>query len=201
VASDAELLTQWAKGDAAAGRAFYRRFCDALAEFVSRRVEGDAADLVQRIFLACLKARKSGTAVEQPRAFLYAIARNEIYDVLKARRRDAAMFDPAVTSLRELGPSPTSVLAADERQRMLHEALEEIPLDAQLALELYYWEDMSMQEVATVLGITKSAALNRVHRARALLRERIAERPAGTARQSTLDQLQAWPEPPPEGDR
>jgi RNA polymerase sigma factor (sigma-70 family) len=194
---DAALLRGWAEGDERSGRDFYRRHCDRLADFLARKLDGDVADLVQRVFLSCLQAVQRGSVLENPRAFLYAIARNELYDALAARHRDAVRFDPGVTSLRQLGPSPTSVLASDERQRLLHDALEQIPLDAQLALELYYWEELPMAAVATALGVTRSAALNRVHRARALLRELIEAAPASAARAATLHDLTAWPSPGP----
>jgi RNA polymerase sigma factor (sigma-70 family) len=198
---DPTLLREWAAGDERAGRDFYRRHCDRIAAFLARKFDGDVADLVQRVFLSCLQATRKGTVLDDPRAFLYAIARNELYDALAARHREAVRFDPGVTSLRQLGPSPTSVLASDERQRLLHDALERIPLDAQLALELYYFEELPMAAVATALGVTRSAALNRVHRARAALRERIEQAPATPARAETLQDLQAWAPPDPDGAR
>lgn len=192
---DPTLLREWAEGDERAGRDFYRRHCDRIADFLARKFDGDVADLVQRVFLSCLQAARKGTELEDPRAFLYAIARNELYDALAARHRDAQRFDPGVTSLRQLGPSPTSVLAHDAQQRLLHDALERIPLDAQLALELYYFEELPMAAVATALGVTRSAAINRVHRARAALRERIEEGPASETRTAALADLNAWPGP------
>jgi RNA polymerase sigma-70 factor (ECF subfamily) len=50
-----------------------------------------------------------------------------------------------------------------------------VPIDDQIALELYYWEDLGMDAVASVLGIGKSAALSRVHRARERVRERLGQ--------------------------
>lgn len=44
-------------------------------------------------------------------------------------------------------------------------------MEGQLVLELYYWEELSMAELSEVLEITRSAAINRVHRARAALRD------------------------------
>jgi RNA polymerase sigma factor (sigma-70 family) len=195
VPEDVDLLRAWAEGDAAAGKAFYRRHADRLAEFVARKIDRDAADLVQRVFLECVQAQRAGTQIEQPRAYLYAIARNALYDELSARRRHDDRIDPGVTSLRELGPSPSSRVARDERQRLLLAALEALPLDAQLALELYYWEELDMREVAQALGITRSAALNRIHRARAQLRERLAQSPASPEVERTLAHVSGWADP------
>ena len=169
--SDRELLDRWAEGDESSGRALYRRYCDAIADFFARKGAVDGADLVQRTFLKCMEARRGGTVVEHPRAFLYTIARRELFDGF-SKRRD---FDPAVTSLRDLATGPASRMARDQQVRLLLEAIQGIPIDQQIAIELYYWDGLPMVEVAEVLGITKSAAINRVHRARSQLRDALLQ--------------------------
>ncbi len=171
VPTDRELLDAWAEGDEEGGRALYKRYCDSIAAFLVRKGGTDVADLVQRTFVKCLEARRRGTVVEQPRAFLYRIARNELFDQLA--RDHGREIDPAVTSLHDLATGPASRIDRDRALDQLLEALRRIPLDQQIALELYYWEGLPMEEVAEVLGVTKSAAINRVHRARALVRERM----------------------------
>jgi RNA polymerase sigma-70 factor (ECF subfamily) len=191
VPTDRELLDAWADGDEPAGRALYKRYCDRITDFFARKAARDVADLVQRTFMKCLEARRGGTVVEQPRAFLYRIARNQLYDRLV---RDAAReIDPAVTSLHDLATGPVSRLHRHRELQRLLDALRRIPLDQQIALELYYWEGLPMSEVAEVLGVTKSAALNRVHRARALVREQMAALgvPAADA-ERTITSFEAW---------
>lgn len=166
--TDAELLDAWAEGNATAGRALYRRHCDALAKFIARKTGEDAADLVQQVFLDLLGARRGGTAIEHPRGFLFRVARNALYDRFRQGLRS---FDPAVTSLRDLATGAVSRLVRDESVRLLQEALTTLPLDQQIALELYYWESLPMAQVAEVLEVSKSAVINRVHRARKALRE------------------------------
>lgn len=176
--TDAELLDAWADGDAAAGRTLYRRHCDALTKFVARKTGDDAADLVQEVFLDLLGARKGGTEIEHPRGFLFRVARNALYDRF---RRGLRSFDPAVTSLRDLATGAVSRLVRDESTRLLQDALNTLPLDQQVALELYYWESLPMAQVAEVLEVTKSAAINRVHRARKALREAMVKAGASEA--------------------
>ncbi len=171
--SDRDLLVAWGGGDTGAGKAFYRRHAERIAEFVNRKIDGEASDLVQRAFLGCLEAVRAGRVVDNPRAFLYRVARHEIYDYWRARRRDQERFDPHVSSLRDMATSPTSHVARDQRQRRVLAVIEALPLEAQLALELYYWEGLSMREVAEALGVSRTAALSRVHRARAQVRAQL----------------------------
>ncbi len=171
--TDAELLDGWADGDAEAGRALYRRHSAALTRFVMQKLGDDAADLVQQVFVDLLGARRAGTRIEHPRGFLFRVARNALYD--RWAKDGARSFDPAVTSLRDLATGAVSRLVRNESSRLLQDAITRLPIDHQIALELYYWESLSMAEVAHVLEVTKSAAINRVHRARALLRDAMLE--------------------------
>jgi RNA polymerase sigma-70 factor (ECF subfamily) len=174
VPSDSELLSAWAAGDRAAGEAFYGRYADRVARFFTRKTPDDAADLLQRTFLKCLEACRAGTEARSPVALLFAIARNELYDRFKARLGERERFSPELTSLEDLGTGALTQLLREEQQRLLAQALARLPLDHQLALELYYWEGLAMEELTEVLGITRSAAINRIHRARAALREHLA---------------------------
>jgi RNA polymerase sigma factor (sigma-70 family) len=174
VATDAELLASWAGGDRDAGRGFYERYADRVTRFFARKIADDVVDLVQRTFLKCLEAARK-TAVDNPGALLFAIARNELYDAFRAKLGDRR-FDPEYTSLVEVGTGPATGLARREQHELLQQALARLPLDAQIALELYYWDDLAMDDVAAVLGISTSAAINRIHRARQLLREQLPGR-------------------------
>ena len=76
---------------------------------------------------------------------------------------------------------------------MLLEALRRIPLDYQIAIELYEWEGLKAVEVAEVIGIGEAALRSRVHRAKQELRaqiERIAA--SGEVLQSTLNDVDGW---------
>jgi DNA-directed RNA polymerase specialized sigma24 family protein len=98
-----------------------------------------------------------------------------------------------VTSSDELTPSPSSVLAVHQEQRLLLEALRRIPLDYQLVLELYYWEDMAAPELAQVLGLPEGTVRSRLRRARELLTHRmkvLARSP--TLLKTTLSDLEKW---------
>lgn len=194
---DSELLRRWADGDEQSGRALYRRHCDRIAGFFARKLPGasdDAADLVQRTFLKCLETQRAGTEVRNPVGLLFTVARHELFDHIRRARRDD--FDPARTSLADLGPSPTQRIARDDETRLLYAAMEGLPLDDQLALELYYWEGLPMGEVARALEITRSAAINRIHRARKALRAAIEAGPATPAtRRVSLATVDGLPDP------
>jgi len=66
-------------------------------------------------------------------------------------------------------------VARRREHQLLLTALRAIPLDLQVALELYYWEQLDGAELAEVLGIPEGTARSRLRRAREAIAEKIAE--------------------------
>ena len=93
-------------------------------------------------------------------------------------------------SAEALVPSPTGLLAKRQDERMLLVALRRIPLDLQIALELYYWEGMRTADVGAVLGIGASTTTTRLARARQLLGAELSS--LGKSDVSTQGDLEAW---------
>ena len=114
-------------------------------------------------------------------------------DARKTADRTTDEPDFAEISLDDLSPSPSAVIAVHEEQRLLLEALRRIPLDCQVVLELYYWEDMVAPELAEVLGIPEGTARSRLRRARELLNQKmrlLARSPS--LLKTTLSDLEHW---------
>ena len=71
-------------------------------------------------------------------------------------------------------PDPLAWLLADERRKLLRQALAQLaPRDAEILL-LKYTEDWSYHQIARQLGVSHSAVETRLHRARARLRLELA---------------------------
>ncbi len=190
-ASDLDLLERWRSGDVRAGNELFERHFDAVYRFFVHKAESDATDLVQRTFLACTEARDRFRGASSFRTFLFAIARNELLAFYRRRRSDA--LDPAASSVADLSPSPSTMLARRREHRLLLEALRAIPVDLQIAIELHYWEQMSAVELGEVLGVPVGTAKSRLRRAREQLTEAMArlESDAGQL-ETTLANLDHW---------
>src|SRR5262245_44777640 len=101
---DLALLERWRGGDRAAGQELFARHFADIYRFFENKVGAEADDLAQRTFLACARARDQFQGKSSFRTYLFAIARNELYDHLRARRQGAEVdFESA--SLADLGTS------------------------------------------------------------------------------------------------
>lgn len=193
--TDHELLDRWRKGDTEAGTTLFRRHFDALVRFFYGKVGGDVDDLVQTTLLGCIEAQPRFRRECSFRTFLFAVARNTLLSHYRAQASERA-FDPGVSSLHDLGTSPSGAVARSESSTLLLLALKRLPLDFQLALELHYWEGLRAKDLAIVLGIDPTTARTRLHRGRRALRQAFEELGADPVK--IQEAIEAFLHPSPE---
>jgi len=171
---DLKLFDLWRRGDTRAGSNLVRRHFDALHRFFASKAQGQIEDLIQQTFVACVEAKDAFRGESSFRAYLFGLARLQLYTYYRTSHRTRA-FDFTTTSIRDLGLSPTAVLAQREDQRLLALALQQVPIDQQIALELTYWEGLSAPDVARVLGVPENTVYSRLRRAKAHLKKALEQ--------------------------
>lgn len=190
--TDFELLDAWRDGDREAGNALFDRYFDAIYRFFRNKVSDGAEDLVQQTFLACVQTKDRFRKEASFRTYLFTAARSKLYTYLEKRHREGAI-DFGVTSCADLGISPSRMVAKGQEQRFLLEGLRQLPVDLQVALELYYFEQIRGPELAQVLDIPEGTVRSRLRRGREVLRERIeALSNSADAVQTTMTNLEQW---------
>lgn len=189
---DRELLDAWSAGDTRAGETFVERHFDGLYRFFAGHVAHDIADLVQRTFLACIAKRERFPTHVSVRAFLYGIAHKELLMAMRKHAREEQAFQAA--ALQHSRPtSPSAVVASREEERLLAAALPRLPLELQILVQLFYWEELSVAELAEVLELPEGTVKSRLHRAREQLRDEMQSGGAATALvETTMSGLDRW---------
>ena len=191
--ADTELLARWRDGDDTAGNALVRRHFDLLFRFFRGRFDDGVPDLVQRTFLGAVQARDRVPDGVAFKAYLLGIAHRQMLMAWRTQRRHDAVFTGGTVSAAAQMSSPSRVVAKREEQRTLLSALRDLPIEHQVLIELFYWEDLGIDAIATILEVPAGTVKSRLHRARTLLREAIAAR-ASTSdlAESTLSDLEGW---------
>ncbi len=168
----------------------------------------EAEDLVQETFLQAFRKWEKFEERSEPSTWLYTIAAR----TCRRRHRKRSGEPSRLESLTELLPSGESDMPDlrglregpfDERlrreaQEAVDRALPGLPLAFRLPLVLKEIAELSMAEVASVLGLKEATVKTRVHRARLALRRELARglpkrpaRPPDHSRQVCLDLLYA----------
>lgn len=173
--ADLELLARWRDGDARAGDALSRRHHAALRQFFRTKARPeDLDDLVQQVWLALGEAR--GGVQTTLRAYLYGIARHVLFAHLRAKYRAGAV-DPISSSITALDPSLSQVVGERVAAERMMLALQGLPVDTQVLLELRYFTGMSTAELAAMYGAPAGTIKSRLFHARRLLEASMDARP------------------------
>jgi len=191
--SDGELLRRWRAGDAASGEALFERYYEMVERFFLNKAPGGAQDLVQETFIRCVESRERIRDDDQFRVYMFGIAYNVLSGHLRERYRGDRAIDLSEISVCDLAPGPGSLVARRREHQLLIEALRNLPVDDQVLLELHYWEQLTTDQMAAVLGIPLGTARGRLQRARTRLEQvmqRLAESPEDLT--STLARLDDW---------
>jgi RNA polymerase sigma-70 factor (ECF subfamily) len=190
--TDIALLEQWRAGDAEAGQVLFERHFDSIYGFFETKCPSEADELVQATFLAVLRAKTQFRGDSSFRTYLFTIARNELYRVLRTRqRKGGAQVDLAMSSIAELVSTPGTRMARNQEHRQLIEALQRLPVEQQTLLELHYWEEMDIADLAKIFDAPAATIRTRLHRARKALRE-LVEHAAPSQVLESLETMDAW---------
>jgi RNA polymerase sigma-70 factor (ECF subfamily) len=144
----------------------FRLCCALLRE--PARAEDAAQESLLRVWRAL--PRYDGRAALS--TWIYAITRNRCLTELGRPGRHESLADPQIEAQAEAlaAPEPQH---APARHAVLHGMIETLPEAYRRALTLYYYEERSIPEVAAMLALPAATVKTHLHRARALMRERL----------------------------
>jgi RNA polymerase sigma factor (sigma-70 family) len=180
--TDGQLVRQALAGRTAAYGELARRWSAPILALCHARIRSvdTAEDLAQETLLRGLRGLATLADPDRFGPWLRGIATRVCLDWLKARGNHQVAFsvlsadrDPAEMLVAPADGPEQAAQQADERTRLLA-AVEELPEECREVLMLYYYQDVTYQEVATSLGVSAATVNARLTRARALLRERLA---------------------------
>ena len=117
-------------------------------------------------------------------SWLYGIVLNVCRGHFRARREDHASLEALTGGLRlestPLGsgsfePAPQEVVEAQELHRTVLRAVDSLSPKTRAATLLFYYEQLTVREIAATLGISVAAVKGRLHKARNRLRDLLAD--------------------------
>lgn len=167
--SDGRLLAAWRRGDNTAADRLLRRYGPRLYSFFACKVSHGADELCQQTFSDCVTAKariEDDGGRHSFRSFLFTVARRRLLNHFRSSRRHGQRFSPLEVSVADLDRRVSEIVADREEQRRLQLALRQLPMDAQIALELHYWEGLTIAEIAAVVEAPSGTIKARLARAR-----------------------------------
>ena len=176
-----DLFVRGLAGDAVAYRTFLQKLGVHLRAFLGRRLFGwpdDVEDLVQECLLAMHNQRHTYQSDQPLTAWVHAIARYKMIDLLRAKSVREALHDPLDDDLAVFADSATD---ASDAKRDLGGLLQTLPERQRLPIVHVKIEGLSVAETASLTGMSESAVKVGIHRGLKALAARCGSNWGGAA--------------------
>ena len=168
MASDEELMQAVQQGDLFAFEQIVLRHQTSAWNIACRFLNDptEAEDVAQEAFLRVLKAAARYRPTARFQTYLLQIVARLCLD--RVRKKRPVYIDQFPKQVVE-GKTPNGLLLQNERHRLVRQALDQLSPPQRLALILRYDEELSYQEIATLLRTTPKAVERSLARGRAAL--------------------------------
>jgi RNA polymerase sigma-70 factor (ECF subfamily) len=136
-----------------------------------------AKDLTQDVFVKIFQNLKDFHNKSQLYTWIYRIAMNHFINHFKRERKrfwmnllDGSVMDllnkNEIYKTNQINLSPEIIIEKGEREKIVLSIINSLPIKYRIPLYLQRYEDMSLEEIASVLDITVNAVESRIHRAK-----------------------------------
>ena len=181
--SDEQLVTRVLSGEEHVFEALVRRYQARILSHVARMVGNreDALDLTQEIFLKVFGALDRFNPEFRFSTWLFRIAGNAAIDHLRKRRPRTVPLEMTDSEGRVSSPEykssdldPFGLLRNTERGDAIARAIADLPAEFRELIALRHFTGLSYEEIAEVKNMPLGTVKNKLFRARAVLKERLA---------------------------
>jgi RNA polymerase sigma-70 factor (ECF subfamily) len=168
-------MLAYARGDTAAFDALYQRHRGPLYRFLQRglRNRASADEAYQEVWARVIAARARYQPTATFRTWLFQVAHNLMVDSYRKRRAEDPDADLELALERGTGPEherPEAQLTAFEEHRRLQRALQALPDEQRIALQLRLEQELSLEEIARITGTGRETVKSRLRYAMDKLR-------------------------------
>ena len=155
-----EVIARARAGDAEAWGELYREYAPAIFRFCRRAMptREDAEDATMEIFMKLKGKLGQYDTTRSFSAWLYKVAANHCWDILRRRkiRQDRETEDVESLPLEHPEPTQLEKLIEHRSGEEVRKAIEKMGARARMALVMRYYSDMSYDEIADALGVRRA---------------------------------------------
>ncbi len=165
--SDEALMARIAAGDRDAMRALYVRHHMRVHRFVLRLVRNQtvAEDVISETFLDVWRQAGSFEGRSAVSTWLLAIARFKALSILRRKKEDA-LDEDGITALVDPVDNPEVAAQKRDTGQILRQCLTALSRDHREIIDLVYYHEKSVEEVAKIVGIPEATVKTRMFYAR-----------------------------------
>ena len=152
----------------------YKQLAFSLALKVTRHRE-EAEEVAQDAFIKAYRSLESFKGGSSFKTWLFRIVYTTAISKVRGKKRDFVSFEDHRLTDQELEDTEDTIgqLTVEERAYHLHHAMDQLEADERAILNFYYFEDMSVEDIAMIMGLSCSNVKVKLFRSRKKLYERL----------------------------
>jgi len=170
--SDEILIGRIANGDRLAMQVLYARHHVKVFRFVLRLVrnEATAEDLISEVFLDVWRQAGKFEGRSAATTWILAIARFKALSALR-KRPEQELDEEAAEAIPDQSDDPETATAKKDKSEALRRCLQGLSAEHREIVDLVYYHEKSVEEVAAIVGIPEATVKTRMFYARKKLSE------------------------------
>ena len=170
--SDEVLIGRIAGGDRLAMQVLFARHHVRVFRFVLRLVRNDATaeDLISEVFLDVWRQAGKFEGRSAVSTWLLSIARFKALSALRRRTEDE-LDDETAGAIADQADDPEVTLAKKDKGAVLRQCMQQLSAEHREVVDLVYYHEKSVEEIADIVGIPEATVKTRVFYARKKLSE------------------------------
>jgi RNA polymerase sigma-70 factor, ECF subfamily len=174
--SDEALIAAIAAGDRAAMRILYNRHQIRVFRFAVRLVDNAASaeDVVSEAFIEVWRQADRFEGRSSVSTWIMSIARFKALSV-RRRRQEIELDDKVAETVADQYSTPEQILLETDRRAQLRACLSQLSPDHREIIDLVYYHDKTIEEVAEIVGVPKNTVKTRMFYARRRLAQLLAQ--------------------------
>jgi RNA polymerase sigma-70 factor (ECF subfamily) len=133
-----------------------------------------ADDAAQEAFVRIWRSLHTYDGSAALSTWIYAVARNSCFTLMRSESTRARRFDSLDEAQSMQFASEPDAPADAAAVRTVHEAVAGLPEKQRIVLQLFYWQDHSVEDVAKMLSMPEGTVKTLLHRARQRLATQLA---------------------------
>jgi RNA polymerase sigma-70 factor (ECF subfamily) len=174
--SDEVLIGRIVAGDRLAMQVLFARHHVKVYRFVLRLVrnESTAEDLISEVFLDVWRQAGKFEGRSAVSTWMLSIARFKALSALR-RRTEEELDDETASAIEDQSDDPETALAKKDKGAALRQCLGKLSAEHREVIDLVYYHEKSVEEVASIIGIPEATVKTRMFYARKKLAELLKE--------------------------
>ncbi len=174
--SDEVLIARIASGDRLAMQVLFARHHVRVYRFVLRLVrnEATAEDLISEVFLDVWRQAGKFEGRSAVSTWMLSIARFKALSALR-RKPEQELDDETAEAIEDQADDPEVTLAKKDKGAVLRQCLTALSAEHREIVDLVYYHEKSVEEVARIVGIPEATVKTRMFYARKKLSELLKE--------------------------